>query len=869
MPTDPTLESGAANTSTAAVDVAATATVPQTRKRRRRAPASGAADDCFACRRIGRSCDRRRPYCTQCLNNDITCSGYKTQLTWGVGVASRGKLRGQALPIAKSKKTHSDESAGIKRKSDAITSNTPSSRQTSKQANGPSHSHARASSNSISTPTPTSMTFGFINVDPNMPMESPPPEFQQPQAEWQQPVYHQETANAVPAAIPIPHGPRKSARRHTLQPLQMPPSLQDFRSGPMTANPFISHNDRQYERVIGFSPSTPTYQHYQDPLPAFKGPYTSHVWTDGMVADMSDPAFAVGSWPSDTVSSSLSSGHSSRDFQEEDILYPDASINFMDSETPCTSMPVNPSPIETYPIKREVEDYCESPIESISINGQLELSRHESPHIPASLANSFIGNTRELRELIHYYEEVICPVIVAFDGPTNPYKSHILQLAVGSPGLQHAIAALSASNLRMRRDSEDIVSSASRHFPIEDSSEQSPHDLTVRKSSMAHNRLRGSLDASEFQEQTRGQSKRELFHKGASIHLLEKQLKDASRDNNNLVDDAVLATLLVLCLYHICDTGIAKFKTQFEGVKRIMEFRRMRKCSNRTRWLITMFKWFDAMTATVNDREGQFDGEVGDLGTFETDEWALENLAGCDGRLFTIISRLGRLNLLSQGRDVDGNSPKQKLMAARQPPKDFYSIRTTPTVDQNGWLNGGTVQERYIKEWTGIRQELVDWRFDPNAIPTSMMSLSSTAYENQVNTEDLMNISESFRYSALLYTERLAHPQAPPTASNFQSLVTCAIHHIRAVKSDVYLLWPLFITGSECVDPEHRELVRKRCLDIQKDSGFFNNMSTLSLLTKVWEETPDYPVNGYAPTTTDPFKWRKAMGVVDGEYIVI
>jgi hypothetical protein len=29
------------------------------------------------------------------------CSGYKTQLTWGVGVASRGKLRGLSLPIAK------------------------------------------------------------------------------------------------------------------------------------------------------------------------------------------------------------------------------------------------------------------------------------------------------------------------------------------------------------------------------------------------------------------------------------------------------------------------------------------------------------------------------------------------------------------------------------------------------------------------------------------------------------------------------------------------------------------------------------------------------------------------------------------------
>lgn len=71
------------------------------RKRRRRAPAGGAADDCFACTKRNVKCDRRRPYCSQCLEVGNECSGYKTQLTWGVGVASRGKLRGLSLPIAK------------------------------------------------------------------------------------------------------------------------------------------------------------------------------------------------------------------------------------------------------------------------------------------------------------------------------------------------------------------------------------------------------------------------------------------------------------------------------------------------------------------------------------------------------------------------------------------------------------------------------------------------------------------------------------------------------------------------------------------------------------------------------------------------
>jgi hypothetical protein len=81
------------------------------RKRRRRAPASGASADCFACTKRKVKCDRRRPYCSQCLEVGNECSGYKTQLTWGVGVASRGKLRGLSLPVAKSAPAHRSPTA--------------------------------------------------------------------------------------------------------------------------------------------------------------------------------------------------------------------------------------------------------------------------------------------------------------------------------------------------------------------------------------------------------------------------------------------------------------------------------------------------------------------------------------------------------------------------------------------------------------------------------------------------------------------------------------------------------------------------------------------------------------------------------------
>ncbi|KAF4120856.1 Pfam:DUF3468 [Geosmithia morbida] len=100
------------------------------RKRRRRAPAGGASDDCFTCIRRNVKCDRRRPYCSQCLEVSNECSGYKTQLTWGVGVASRGKLRGLSLPVAKSppavRESGKRPSPRARAKSDSSTLSSPS-----------------------------------------------------------------------------------------------------------------------------------------------------------------------------------------------------------------------------------------------------------------------------------------------------------------------------------------------------------------------------------------------------------------------------------------------------------------------------------------------------------------------------------------------------------------------------------------------------------------------------------------------------------------------------------------------------------------------------------------------------------------------
>lgn len=56
---------------------------------------------CKTCRRGGRACDKRLPECGRCIAKGKACERY--DLGWP-GVASRGRLRGLAIPVVVDKK---------------------------------------------------------------------------------------------------------------------------------------------------------------------------------------------------------------------------------------------------------------------------------------------------------------------------------------------------------------------------------------------------------------------------------------------------------------------------------------------------------------------------------------------------------------------------------------------------------------------------------------------------------------------------------------------------------------------------------------------------------------------------------------------
>ncbi|KAK4547860.1 hypothetical protein LTR36_010579 [Oleoguttula mirabilis] len=833
-----------------------TAAAPPPRKRRRRTGAGGASDDCFACSKRAVKCDRKRPYCTQCIEIGKDCSGYKTTLTWGVGVASRGKLRGLSCPIARKNADGSDvvpEKAARHRKASV---------SKLKKEDAAETSAAGALAGQLAFSAPSSATSQRQLPPPTLPIPIP-----QAHSAWQIPSFNDHMLSR-----------QNTNPRHGN--FQLPPlqriqtslgSRYDLPGIPASGLSVGSYAETEFHSPMEY-PHTPGSIGFPEHMQ--RNPFADQPMTASSTDSYSMSGTSMESY--DHMSSSAESAQHGHLFMESGTMNPSqAELDTTDAMLFSSSE----MDFDTFgpfgnPTQEDADD------EQIS-----------SSLIDTRFSNPFFHLSPRLQSLMEYYETCICPFLVAFDGAQNPYRRHILQLAANNEGLQSAIAALAVNNIRMRKKE------AHRIGFIEEFTDGM--DVT---------------DAAKAAEVPPEES----MYKQMSIDHLNLQLTDVRAAQ----DDSVLATLLILCLFHVCDSGFSKFKTQLAGVQKLLSLRNPSIQSDFTGWVEMFFTWFDVMTSTVNDREMQIKGESLDMLDFSANLGALEQFSGCDGRLFKLIARLGRLNLLAQGRPVRSNSGLEhtpRMSAAKRPrtragrkKRPMAKIRANKTltaldydnIDGNGWgtpiissdedadgsadENAPVPDERqeFWEEWTEVRTRLQAWQMDPSPAPAA-----NDSTQHDAGQRDLVHINESFRFSALLYTERLSNPCLPSSHQQFQQLVSQALCHITAlpVTSCVnkFLLWPLFITGTECVDEGHRNIIRTRCIEIQRESGFFNNISGLEVLEKVWREVGSNvqghegeEVNarrrdseagrrGHGPRYGQAFRWRRAMDRADGEYIVI
>lgn len=462
--------------------------------------------------------------------------------------------------------------------------------------------------------------------------------------------------------------------------------------------------------------------------------------------------------------------------------------------------------------------------------------------------------TSRMAFFVEYYKTMICPSMVFIDGPDNPYREHILQLATDSRSLQHSICALAACNLRMRRKLSLVPASEQQQ---QAAAESLPDDSSLSE---------------------------EHQHRNLAVHLLNQQLNDADKST----DDSVLATILLLCHYRMVDSGVAKFQTQFAGVKKILAMRAARRPaaapSADSAWMEALFTYFDCISASINDREAQlvaplFSGSAAGAAPGA----GIENLVGCDGELFKIISRLGRLNMLSQRRPVQGGAgdPDGPGSAHSSPGgiDNGNMDMDTATAGDDLCLNRDCSEDDsagllFWREWKQVRMALQQWQFDADRVASSLPGSPQPAA-----VQDLRWLSETFRYASLLYTQRLAAPQLPSVHADFQGLVGQVMYYVAALEGgrsvEKFLLWPLFVAGSECVDELQQDVVRSRCREIMARSGYMNNLTALNLLEKIWAGEPGPlrdscgTLNGgaglggvaaLAPAGRGPFPWNRCIG---------
>lgn len=347
--------------------------------------------------------------------------------------------------------------------------------------------------------------------------------------------------------------------------------------------------------------------------------------------------------------------------------------------------------------------------------------------------------------LFENFQKSICPIIVAFDGPSNLHRSHITRLANESETLLHAIAALSAIHIRQQRRRDD-------------------HTVLNGSRKMIADVKRSSVEEVRY-----------------SLRSLINQLTDSTK----VLDDSILATFLILGLYQIYNIGMEKFKAQLGGVKKMMAFRPTTGIddSNNKKavsWLTLTLTWFESMTEhkkSKADEDTDMHGEQ-------------ENLSGCDPHLFQMISRLGRLNFLARTTESNKSIVEtDSFPSAANSPQEYYSMSyssssssssssekqsTTPYISLSTTrYKTKSDNQLFLHEFHFLRSQLEAFHPPPSSSSSSM------------------HISEFLRNTALISLARFSSSQ-----TQISTLLQQAIYHINMINIDIWLSWPLWMVGA-------------------------------------------------------------------------
>lgn len=409
-----------------------------------------------------------------------------------------------------------------------------------------------------------------------------------------------------------------------------------------------------------------------------------------------------------------------------------------------------------------------------------DVGAHPPSTISRPLPTLPIERNLDIEYLFENFKKFICPVIVAFGGPSNLYRSHITRLAIESETLLHAIAALSAIHIRQQRRSDN-------------------HTL------MKENRKIVPADELSSMEDVQ-----------YSLRSLTEQLRDPTK----ALDDSILATFLILGLYQIYNIGVDKFKAQLAVVKKMVAFSPTTggdgwNNKKAVSWLTLTFTWFESMTdqnQVKADEDADMHGEQ-------------ENLIGCDPRLFRMINRLGRLNSLSRKTEFNKTVVEiDSVSPAANSPQEYYSMPYPSTSNENQSTQFIPVPTRY-KSKPRSQQFWHEFHF----LRAQLEALHPPAS----STSSSFHISEFFRNTALLYLARFSRQTHQTQISTW---VERAVYRINMINTDIWLSWPLWRNARIPGAGPRLEAGRKR-------SGLFFPTESVYVLERLYRDDDELRVD--------------------------
>ncbi|KAJ5938210.1 fungal-specific transcription factor domain-containing protein [Penicillium verhagenii] len=358
----------------------------------------------------------------------------------------------------------------------------------------------------------------------------------------------------------------------------------------------------------------------------------------------------------------------------------------------------------------------------------------------------------ETATLLSHYDHIICPHQIAqsVDNSENPYRLYVLPLAYEQIGLLYSVLALSACHLGHLNSDKHLYEAIAVDYRLKAIAELS---VVIRK-----------VCSGDFSDNDR---------------------------------DGVFATIQILLLHDICESGISSHGAHISGAmsisSQLMLDQRLSVSDERTVFFLSNLAWLDIIRAFSTPGRLCFSQDLREK-LLSLCNLRFESVNGCPRDLVLLI---GEALEHAKARSI-------------------------------GRLNA--------KEYSDRLHSLIN-RF-------YLWDKSRCFYPN--NDPLWLDVVEAYRHTCILRTRRLLDEKESAAEPFIQASVTAILDSIANIPNSSplieLLVLPLFIAGADCLSPHSRHYILLRLADIKARSEM-SISAPQTLLEKVWHARAQKPTH--------------------------